>query len=583
MPPSDAHDSFSQPSLWQRQLGDLAAQALHHVPPARMTELAHRLIVGGEPVPQAVETLSMVRLFCADLALFTAPPGRTSAVERLVRTLRLSPGSDEGRALAGLAKARFALFALTGCAAGGATPARDLMSGQPLRIDDAQLATLPAPAGLRFAARLAPVGDLAVVAGATIPLDDAMLEAVRPWQSRDGRSWTNPIRAAEAFYRHALRRGGLPFPELEAEPEVEPDVFPHRAEDGPLHALAFAWSKLAEGVAAPADQERQARALSIDGDTLIDALAAATLARSFRHFDLAAGYERVLALMLDTLERRAAIGQRGSTRVLAWVEQQLANSAVPPEARALFQRLRSRAASAEDAGLDRLRGRIRALRAKTVEQGCTEEEALAAAEKVADLLERYGLSLSELELRHQPCDGFGIDTGRKRATPLDHIVPTIAEFCDCRCWLELTPDKMIRHVFFGLPADTAGARYLYDVIAAAVAAQTAAFKAGDLYDEHHSSQRASATRSFQVGMVHGIAEKLHAIKLQRAAGLRSTHGRDLVPLKRGVIEDELDKLGIAFKAKAKRASRVLGDAYHAGREAGAEFELHHGVEGPSTP
>ncbi|MEI6357527.1 MAG: DUF2786 domain-containing protein, partial [Verrucomicrobiota bacterium] len=100
----------------------------------------------------------------------------------------------------------------------------------------------------------------------------------------------------------------------------------------------------------------------------------------------------------------------------------------PPEARALFRQLKSRAVPAEDAELDRLRGRIRALRAKTVEQGCTEEEALAAAEKVADLLDRYGLSLSELELRHQPCEGFGIDTGRKRSGPLDTIVPAIAEF-----------------------------------------------------------------------------------------------------------------------------------------------------------
>ena len=251
---------------------------------------------------------------------------------------------------------------------------------------------------------------------------------------------------------------------------------------------------------------------------------------------------------------------------------------MPPEARALFQRLKSRAAPAEDAGLDRLRARIRGLRAKTTDQGCTEEEALAAAEKVADLLDRYGLSLSELELRHQPCEGFGIDTGRKRTAPLDDLVPTIAEFCDCRSWLETTPDKLIRHVFFGLPADTAGARYLYDVIAAAVAGQTALFKVGDLYAEHQSSQRASATRSFQAGMVHSIALKLHDLKRQRTAGLSG--GRDLVPLKRSVVDEEMEKLGMAFKSKAARAPLVLRDAYGAGREAGDEFELHHGIEGP---
>ena len=204
----------------------------------------------------------------------------------------------------------------------------------------------------------------------------------------------------------------------------------------------------------------------------------------------------------------------------------------------------------------------------------------APAEKGADLLDRYGLSLSELALRHQSCEGFGIGTGRKRGAPLDDIVPAIAEFCDCRSWMETTPDQMIRHVFFGLPADTAGARYLYDeVIAGTLEAGTAAFRADDLYREHHSSQRASATRSFQVGMVHSIAGKVHQLKQQRDSGIRSAHGGDLVPIKHGVIDDELEKLGISFRSKAKRAGRVLRDAYHAGRDAGEAFEFHAGIEG----
>ena len=72
------------------------------------------------------------------------------------------------------------------------------------------------------------------------------------------------------------------------------------------------------------------------------------------------------------------------------------------------------------------------LRAKTVEQGCTEQEALAAAEKVAELLDRYGLSLSTIELHRQACQGVGIDTGPRRLGPVDECVPTIATFFDCR-------------------------------------------------------------------------------------------------------------------------------------------------------
>ena len=51
------------------------------------------------------------------------------------------------------------------------------------------------------------------------------------------------------------------------------------------------------------------------------------------------------------------------------------------------------------AALDKLKVRIQSLRAKTIENGCTEDEALSAAAKVAELLDRHDLSLSDVELR----------------------------------------------------------------------------------------------------------------------------------------------------------------------------------------
>jgi len=47
------------------------------------------------------------------------------------------------------------------------------------------------------------------------------------------------------------------------------------------------------------------------------------------------------------------------------------------------------------AGLDNLKTRIQGLRANTTDNGCTEAEALLAAAKVAELLDRYDLSLTE--------------------------------------------------------------------------------------------------------------------------------------------------------------------------------------------
>src|SRR4051794_2555369 len=49
-------------------------------------------------------------------------------------------------------------------------------------------------------------------------------------------------------------------------------------------------------------------------------------------------------------------------------------------------------------GLDRLKTRIQGLRSKTTDNGCTEAEALLAATKVAELLDRYDLSLTDVEI-----------------------------------------------------------------------------------------------------------------------------------------------------------------------------------------
>src|SRR6478752_2303796 len=56
------------------------------------------------------------------------------------------------------------------------------------------------------------------------------------------------------------------------------------------------------------------------------------------------------------------------------------------------------------AALDRLKTRIQGLRSKTTDNGCTEAEALLAAAKVAELLDRYDLSLTDAQIRTAQCE-----------------------------------------------------------------------------------------------------------------------------------------------------------------------------------
>jgi hypothetical protein len=82
-----------------------------------------------------------------------------------------------------------------------------------------------------------------------------------------------------------------------------------------------------------------------------------------------------------------------------------------------------------------VKGRIKALTEKTVANGCTEAEAMAAADMVGRLLERYALSMDEIEIRAARCVQAEVPLGGRRRRPIDGCVPTIARFCDCKVWL----------------------------------------------------------------------------------------------------------------------------------------------------
>jgi hypothetical protein len=60
----------------------------------------------------------------------------------------------------------------------------------------------------------------------------------------------------------------------------------------------------------------------------------------------------------------------------------------------------------------------------------------------------------------------------------------------------------------------------------------------------------------------------------RDTARRSASGRDLVPMKAAMVDDEMAKLGLSLSPRMiGGARRVLADAYEAGQQAGERFEV----------
>jgi hypothetical protein len=366
------------------------------------------------------------------------------------------------------------------------------------------------------------------------------------------------------------------------EREPEPEL-PFNPDGNPLDAVAAKWAALDR----EPDAEEIAEVRAFIGiQPLLNALISVGIARDGGARRLAAAYRRIAGALIEFMAVREAYGSSRFSLDRAALEVDLAvkHGRCGFATKALFNELRERARLAVGRApgtrddLDKLVQRIRALREKTIEQGCTEQEAMAAAEKVAELLDRYGLSLNELDLRKQSCEGVGVDTDRKRRGPIDDCMGTIAVFFDCRVWAETSESGALRYIFFGLPGDVQASVYLHDLVALAFAAETVRFQAGKFYRELNTGDRRSATNSFQVGLSRGIITKLNALRAARDAAVGGTGGRALVPVKQSIIEQEIDRLGLTLRRLNATRRRVIPDAFNSGREAGERFEYRAGIE-----
>lgn len=220
--------------------------------------------------------------------------------------------------------------------------------------------------------------------------------------------------------------------------------------------------------------------------------------------------------------------------------------------------------------LDKLKTRLQALRAKTIANGCTEEEALAAAAKVAELLDRHDLQLSDLEMRAEQCEQSVIATNRKQRQPISACIPAIAEYCDCKAWREKDETGRIRYVFFGLRPSIEMAHYVYDVIAAAMQTGWENYARTQRFIRYANDDKGS----FLFGMAVSIADKLSAMKMDRDQANRMGGGRDLVVVRHAIVDAEFAKLDLNLRQGRASGKKVAAGAFEAGQSAGHALNIH---------
>jgi hypothetical protein len=226
--------------------------------------------------------------------------------------------------------------------------------------------------------------------------------------------------------------------------------------------------------------------------------------------------------------------------------------------------------------LAKVKARIRALAAKTVDRGCSEAEAMAAAAKVGELLAVYGLSMSEVELREEACVQRRLAVAGTGRQAIKWLYPALLRLCECRGWTDGSQD----FVLFGLEPDVQMAEYLLAVIARALETEEARYRASPAYAERTQPAQA-VLRSFRYGFADRVGKRLDemARERERREAAPASAGTALVVVKQRLIQEKFQELGVRLRTVYSSATVRDRGAYGHGAEAGGRVGLNRPMQG----
>jgi hypothetical protein len=218
---------------------------------------------------------------------------------------------------------------------------------------------------------------------------------------------------------------------------------------------------------------------------------------------------------------------------------------------------------------------ISKLRAMTTARGCTEAEALAAAEKVRALMEEHGLDDADIE--GADVERLSVDLGRRRQQPIDNLWGMVAWFCRCRIyWCKGRVSYSV--VYVGRSPWPEVAAYLHEVCLGAGRRAVADFLKSQEYRRRRTTKtRAAARKAFNEGFVESLTSKIY-----RLAGAPSADfERDRAIASRWLDANVRLSGEMPDISKASQSQRFAG-ARAQGRAAGRGVAINHGVAAGST-
>lgn len=218
---------------------------------------------------------------------------------------------------------------------------------------------------------------------------------------------------------------------------------------------------------------------------------------------------------------------------------------------------------------EKIAARIRALRAKTVENGCTEDEAIAAAEMLTRLLEKYNLTIDEAEMRASPFEQHTETHDDWVGERLWKVAAAVSHLTGARYWRSRSGVFPIEISFFGFEHEVEVSRYMLEICAGAMRREVRRMN-----DERWPrTVKRSHVCPFLDGMADSLWRRIRALKPPQPTG------RGLIVLHDALVEQAMKDAGLSTEDMRSRGSRSLEAGYVDGLAAGDRVALNRGLAG----
>lgn len=217
--------------------------------------------------------------------------------------------------------------------------------------------------------------------------------------------------------------------------------------------------------------------------------------------------------------------------------------------------------------------------AKTIENGCTEAEAMSALSMAQTMMDAY--DVTEADLQDTKADSAIKEEMKDMRDPHHiraHLVVRISEFTNTQSYRHEFKSQKFKYNFIGLQSDVEFAIWLTETLTMFVQKELKNYMWANSYTSLPPSEKRRVIMGFVLGCCSRVSQRLKELTEQGEVQAND-NANALVVIKNELIDKKMKEMGLALRQPRARRTGINRDAYGAGKAAGDRASFGRPMDG----